>query len=392
MNNVKIVFSLMPYLVYSEIYVRSHTFLVPYLFVEYILIGVFLLLLLRQAPFLFFHSRAFIFIVFFALVEIINSLRTEDPEYARVLIINTTLLAIASVWASSNILSNRLINIFLANVKFAGIYLCGIILVAHFTGNINYKLESSVESTNLLAPVQISGYLGVVCVLFFLSLTNDDERPNIFLNAGLFCISLTLMILSFSRGGLYFVAIIMGLYFLFNWKKSGNFLFALFLIPIAYIIYDYVVSATNGLIIERYQEPGTSGRDELIKAGFKLFKENPFTGVGTGNFLTEVASQHLYLMEAGAHNEFVRAAAEHGILGLSTYFMFYIVLFIGILKRKKIQREYGIYFLVLFCLILVHNALKISIQPLLIMLAIATPSPVIVKEKKRVSFMPQQAV
>ena len=93
----------------------------------------------------------------------------------------------------------------------------------------------------------------------------------------------------------------------------------------------------------------------------------------------------MYGEESGAHNEFIRVAAEDGILGIITYWMFFIVLFINILSRSKIQREYGIYFLVFFCLVIVHNGLKISLQPLLLTMAVATPTVMVVKKKKHVT-------
>ena len=106
-------------------------------------------------------------------------------------------------------------------------------------------------------------------------------------------------------------------------------------------------------------------------------------GVGPANFNTEVNNRDLYGVESGAHNEFIRAAAEDGILGIVTYWSFFISAFFAIIRRAKIQREYGIYFLVLFCLITIHNGLKISIQPFLMMLAIATPN--LIKAKKKVN-------
>ena len=71
------------------------------------------------------------------------------------------------------------------------------------------------------------------------------------------------------------------------------------------------------------------------------------------------------------HNEYVRAAAEHGIIGILLYWGFFIALLITILKRPKPAKDYGVYFFVLFFLITIHNGLKISIQPFLIILAIA---------------------
>ena len=139
-------------------------------------------------------------------------------------------------------------------------------------------------------------------------------------------------------------------------------------------LYSLVVQQTGGKIVERYEEKGASSREDLVAIGFELFFRNPVIGVGTSNYNTEIKKQKLFYVESGAHNEFVRAAAEHGILGIATYWVFYIALFFEIMKRRQPQKQYAVFFLVLFCLITVHNGLKISLQPIILMLAVATPS------------------
>ncbi|HXL55568.1 MAG TPA: O-antigen ligase family protein, partial [Chitinophagaceae bacterium] len=177
-------------------------------------------------------------------------------------------------------------------------------------------------------------------------------------------------------------------YMLFNRKQIGKFLILFLLLPVGYLIFYYVTKTTNGLIEKRYSAEGSSGRDELVRAGFKLFEQEPLAGVGTGNYVEEIANRDLFNGESGAHNEFVRAAAEHGILGIITYWGFYIVIFIEIIKRKKEQRDLAIYFLVLFCLITVHNGLKISVQPFLLILIIASPTLIRVPKRKNVQTIP----
>jgi O-antigen ligase len=81
-------------------------------------------------------------------------------------------------------------------------------------------------------------------------------------------------------------------------------------------------------------------------------------GVGTGNFGKEIRERDLFSVESGAHNEFVRAAAEHGIMGILFYWGFYIIIAIEILSRKKEQRDMSIYLLVLYCLIIYTTVLK----------------------------------
>lgn len=381
-GNKKITFSFLPYLTFSELIINGRTDSLPYLFAPYVFIVVFGIMIIQQFPILTFHSKAFIFIVIYAIIEYVNGVRSTELQYARFLIVQSSLLAIIAIWSSSNILTTKIIQRFLYHVKVAGLYLCGVVAAAHLSENLVYTSVSSYDSTNGLPPVQISGYLGWVSILFFLSIVNGEERKNRILNIIAFCFSTVLMLLSFSRGGAYFLAIVMALYFLFNSKKLSSYYLLLLFIPIIYLLYDYVIVSTNGLIVDRYEEKGSSGRDILVVAGIELFERNPLTGVGTGNFVSEIKKQGLYSEESGAHNEFIRAAAEHGILGITSYLLFYFFTFYEILLRRKRQREYAIYFFILFCLIMVHNGLKISMQPLLLMLVVATPTYITTKKSK----------
>jgi O-antigen ligase len=189
------------------------------------------------------------------------------------------------------------------------------------------------------------------------------------------------MVLTFSRGGLYFLLAIVGLFLYYNRAQMASYFKFLFLVPVALFIYSYVVKETGGKIVERYEQEGASSREILVSVGFELFLRNPVTGVGTGNYNTRIVKEKLFFVESGAHNEFVRAAAEHGVIGLVLYWGFFLVLFLNIIRRRQPQQQYAMYFFVLFCLITVHNGLKISLQPFLLMLAIATTS--LVYHKKR---------
>jgi glycosyltransferase involved in cell wall biosynthesis len=157
----------------------------------------------------------------------------------------------------------------------------------------------------------------------------------------------------------------------------------LIFIPIAVFVYFYVVNQTGEKIVARYEQEGTSNRDVLVNIGFTIFSQHMIFGVGTGNFNTTILTEKLYSEESGAHNEYVRAAAEHGIIGIFFYWGFYLFLLFEILKRREPQKQYAIYFFALFCLIIVHNGLKIAVQPLVIMLVVATPT-LIYHSKKHV--------
>lgn len=374
-NRAERVLTLLPFLIYSEMFMRSYVSWIPYLFMPYFYLLVFSILIANQGSSLKVHSRYFVLIFIFLLIELINSFRTANSDNARSLLINSSVLVVLAFWSSANVISPVLANRILNSFKLAGFYLCGIILMRYLKGSIEFQSHSGSEGTNGLAPVQTSGYLGFAASLFFFSIMNGaKERKNLFINIFALALSSVFMLLSFSRGGIYFLIIMIVLYVIFNYNNLKKYVFLVMLLPLAFIVYDFVSAKTNGLIEARYEQEGTSGREDLLIAAYNLFKEKPLTGVGVGNFNEEILTNKLYNEESGVHNEFARVPAEDGILGLIFYWGFFASMLINIIGRKKIQREYAIYFFVFFCLIIVHNGLKISLQPYLLLLVIATPS------------------
>ena len=374
----------MAYMVYSERYIKNKASLVPFLFMQYFIIAIFFILLLSQKKStLKMHSKAFVLLIFFCLIDFLDTLRSYDATLARSIFINTLSITIIATWASFNFLEPKVMNRILNHVKLASIFLCGIIMARRFFGPpVSYGLTSMSEALNGLSAVQMSGYLGVAASIFFFSLVDNKEKKQFWLNLFFLTLIAIQMVLSFSRGGIYFLGIIMLVFFFFNRKHVRSYFILFLLIPISFGVLNYVTEKTHGLVEERYAEEGNSGRSDLVKAAFELFISNPLVGVGTANFADEISKNKLYNEESGSHNEFARAAAEHGILGLITYWGFFIILFFEIIGRSRNQREYALYFLILFCLIIVHNGLKISIQPYILAFVIATPTLVIIKKKQ----------
>jgi len=355
------------------------------------MIAVFGIMVLKQKATLRLHSKAILFIFLYGIIELLDLVRSNDIVYGRSMVTFTVLLVVVSLWACSNFLSPKMQHLAIRHLKLATVYLCGNILVAHFTHDISYGITSSSEASNRMSAVQLSGYLGVGSSLLFLSVMDEKLKNQLVLHIILLTVATTLMVLTFSRGGLYFLCAVIILYALLNRQQVGKFLILFLLLPVGYLIYYYVTETTGGMIEARYSEEGSSGRDELVKAGFKLFEEEPLAGVGTGNFGQEISDRDLFGGESGAHNEFVRAAAEHGILGIVTYWGFYLVLFADVIKRKKKEKDMGIYLLAIYCLIIVHNGLKISVQPYILLIAIATPSLIHIPRKKHVQALPDIA-
>jgi O-antigen ligase len=381
-NKLDKFFTYVPFLIYTEVFERVYaSSIVPYLAMQYMYVIAFSILIINYAAKNPPHSKAYYLLIFFGILEVVNGLSPDRPILLRAIFFNSFSLILAVVWASHTRLSPNLINKIFANVKLAGIYLAGIILVAHLKGTIVYGTLSSSTASNGLAPVQISGYLGFASSLLFIATMSPHEKALRSLNLAAFCFVSIIMVLTLSRGGLFFLGSVVLLYLLFNRQNLGSYFKYLLLVPIVMIIFNFVVEETGGHILKRYEEKGASGRDKLVDAGFILFAANPIFGVGTSNFGTAIVKYKLYGEESTAHDEFVRAIAEHGIFGLFTYWGFFAILLFTILKRKEPNRQFSIYFFTLFCLIVVHNGLKISTQQLILILAIANPSMQMVKKK-----------
>lgn len=362
----------MPYIVYSEIFIRGHVRFLPYLTVQYMYIIGFGILLIKTRPNIKqLHFKPIIILALFFFLELINSFAPYKPIITNAIQLNTFALLIPALWASFYKFSPVMINKLMDTIRLATIYLGGIVLVAHLQGKIDYGGVSSSEASNNMAPVQLSGYLGTGAILFLISILNPQDKRNKIIQGVVFVLIVTLMVLTFSRGGVYFLAVITLLYMFFNRTNFGNYFKFLIFIPIGLIIYNFVVDETGGKIIDRYKAKGASNREELVAVGLIIFYDHPISGIGTGNYNTYIKKSKLFSVESGAHNEFIRAAAEHGIIGVLLYWGFFISLIVIILQRQKPAKEYALYFVVLFILITIHNGLKISIQPFLLMLAIA---------------------
>jgi O-antigen ligase len=240
-----------------------------------------------------------------------------------------------------------------------------------------------------MAPVQLSAYLGLGSILFLISVLNPFDKRSKIIQVVFLIVIATLMVLTFSRGGLYFLGVVALLYLFFNRTNFGSYFKFLIFLPIGLIIYNFVVVETGGKIIDRYNAQGASNREELVRIGFLIYLEHPVIGIGTGNYNTYIKTNKLFPLESGAHNEFVRAAAEHGTIGIILFWGFFLALLRHILLRPKPARDYGVYFLVLFALITVHNGLKVSVQPFLLILAIAI-TPVLANTKQMTNVSAKQ--
>lgn len=157
------------------------------------------------------------------------------------------------------------------------------------------------------------------------------------------------LVMTFSRGGIIFGIISGVIALIFTIIKAPNKKLFFFYIGIVIlgmlIIYLCLMHDINTMFMALIDRgSGTSGRSELYKEAWALFKAHPFFGVGKGYMgaLTKPSEIGIYWF----HSTFFQIIACMGIMGLIAYVYFYAVR-IKILF-KNIKNSFNLFCLAVF--------------------------------------------
>lgn len=92
------------------------------------------------------------------------------------------------------------------------------------------------------------------------------------------------------------------------------------------------------------QDYSTAERLSHWIAGINMFLDHPLTGVGIGNYGTAYGPYHITIFVNSldhAHNYYINTAAETGIIGLTTFVLFLIAMFVaGSHAYRAISKKY----------------------------------------------------
>ncbi len=92
------------------------------------------------------------------------------------------------------------------------------------------------------------------------------------------------------------------------------------------------------------QDYSTAERLAHWIAGINMFLDHPLTGVGIGNYGTAYAPYHVTIFVNSldhAHNYYINTAAETGIIGLTTFVLFLLAMFVaGGYAYRAISKKY----------------------------------------------------
>lgn len=361
------------YLATIEPIIRTYTNSLPYLGLEYFFLGwaIGVGLIVKKKRFA--HWTPFIFYLLYLLLELTGLLAAIDLENARSIIILSLTIG-ASLFTSTRIkiLKYDLIKIF----TFLLIGVTNILVIIGYgylvNPTIQWGSESSSTTSGGMGPVQISMLLALGIISLILLIEKSDIKYKTIYVIGIAVIFIG-MILTFSRNGLYLVGIACLCYFLLFQRLSFK-SFAIFtvLIMLGYFAFNIGTRFAGPALISRYSDLNPTNRDTLVNYGWQIFLENPVLGVGTGNYSNEVARPEYLGSRSGAHNEFIRAAAEHGILGMAFWTLSAIsTIWVGIKVKSTKTRALRMTLLAVFFAYLAVNGVKLLIQPLSLLIALS---------------------
>jgi O-antigen ligase len=239
--------------------------------------------------------------------------------------------------------------------------------------DLEFNGQSNSVTSGGFGPNQVSAMLGLS--LLFLIMFLFDRREAWRIKWPLLVLSIlvaTQTALTFSRGGLalaFASAFVMALY-LFRQRRAritllvvGTLLFAVG----RYVVIPRLDAFTEGKFSQRYVNTKTSNRALLAGYDIDIFVENPVLGVGPG-----VASgMRGELGHFGAaHTEFTRMLAEHGILGVMSIFLLFVLAIRTVANARTLHaRALVSAMLVWFALFLLVNAMRLAAPAFLFGLA-----------------------
>lgn len=350
---------------------RTYIVPLPYLTLEYFFIFWILMSLGKHKAQ---HLRApAIFYLLYLLLEILGVLNAFNAENARSILMSSMTIGFALLLVSKLHFGKDDLSKLFMGIIIGAFSLVVIIGYGYGTSSIDWGRQSNVAASGGMGPVQISMLLAIGAIIFLLlaDRVNSVQRLMfIVLAAG---ISLV-MVLTFSRNGLYLTIIaLVAYYFLFSRFSGRTIAMVIFLSILGIYLFGVATQVAGPAFTERYSSTDPTNRDLLVRYGWRIFLDNPLLGVGTSNYYRVVAQSEYLGSVSGAHNELIRAATEHGIFGLVFWLFFALsCVRLGFSQARGKTRALRMTLLMIFFAYLAVNGLKLLIQPLILLVALST--------------------
>ena len=221
--------------------------------------------------------------------------------------------------------------------------------------------------TGGIGPNQASNILGLGTLFsFILTRITTRSEKTLFQIIGITTIIQT--ILTHSRGGFWNTILSILVFYLFELttSKSKVKLLASALVIITtlyFILFPYLDNISGGSIVNRFSDNDLTSRQVIIESEILAYKKYPIFGIGPGE------SRKFRLEQFGnyqhSHTEFTRLLAEHGIFGLISLIILFL-LAINILNNKKeFDRSISLTLLSWSLLFMFHSGTRLAAPCLL---------------------------
>ena len=284
--------------------------------------SLFLIVLAINSRFLFLPRIVIFLYVFLSLYIFTQLFRTENINLSLQKIDGFLLsgLAVLIIWRYSFL---KYHNKFLRYFIYSSIFILFLTFV--------YRLIFNDDRFFLNGP-NVFGWMMALGGIFSIHLYNCEKRKFYLLSLGLFLIAI---IWTGSKGAM--IGILSGIFsYLLFYGLVLKFILGIFiflsivliayfneLVPQSYLVFFRLILGTEGDL-----EFGSIGIRQLMYSdGINIFTENPFFGVGIGNW-DSFSSLFLYYGEkAYPHNILVEVLSEYGLFGFLIFFIAYILIF-----------------------------------------------------------------
>jgi O-antigen ligase len=353
---------------------RSHAPVLPYLALDYVLLicGALTFLLSRPRK----AARALPAIAYgvYIALEISGSVSADSMSAARGIVVPSLCMLMFVMNAGRTRLTPSGTTFVLASYIAGAATLATFALRTYLSNDITWGTQSNLEASGGMPPNHMSVLLSVA-VFACIVLAEQARRTQRIMILGVATALGFLMVLTFSRGGTAIVLVALVLYYVVLRQTNRKTIFAMFAIAVMGLLISYGTSEiTGGKVADRYGRSDTSNRFTIVVQGWGIYLEHPVLGVGTSNF-REAMTETRFARVTGAHNELIRAAAEHGTVGLITWLLFIGSAFIVALRDgepHRARRGLRVVIFVFATTSMFYNGLKLTVQPMLVLLALSS--------------------
>ncbi len=251
-------------------------------------------------------------------------------------------------------------------------------------GAIQFVSDANAKASGGYGPNQVATILGMGIFIFMVHLIMKKRIFNLLFVDVLFFVYLIIRgMLTFSRGGmitaLLAILVFMTYYLIAAKDKIKNFVKLIGLVSLFGVgILLYTTSITDGMIINRYTNKSSQGKDKkdfttgrvkLLMSELNAFIENPFFGVGVGGAKFE--RKETLGIDLATHNEVSRLLGEHGLIGVFILILLFFIPSKHILNQPYLARAFLSAFLIFWFLTISHSAMRIAFPAFIYGLSVA---------------------